>query len=284
MVRGPRNREKLKGYYEQYMATGVLDSNVNPEIAASWAKSRAYDPPTDRIHTENRLADEELALRRQKHATAIAYLQGLTDNLREFCKEYDISVLLLDEECVILKSYSMPFFQMTPGEIEGVRVGLKEIGTSSVSMAFALQTPFWVFGPEMWVQESHDSDACSSPVMLDGKLRYIVTVVGMDYRHMPQQEAVMAVLKTMVYGLENFLGLENRLTGGRGLPDAVALASGEGLKFPAGNTGRLKSSWKADKETFTRLWEMCGGNVTQLAEMLHVSRVTLYRYLKKYGL
>ena len=36
MVRGPRNREKLQGYYDLYMTTGQFDPNVNPEIAASW--------------------------------------------------------------------------------------------------------------------------------------------------------------------------------------------------------------------------------------------------------
>ena len=52
MVRGPRNREKLQGYYDLYMKTGQIDPNVNPEIAASWQKSREVNPPTDRIRTD----------------------------------------------------------------------------------------------------------------------------------------------------------------------------------------------------------------------------------------
>ena len=33
-----------------------------------------------------------------------------------------------------------------------------------------------------------------------------------------------------------------------------------------------------------KAWQAAGGNVSRLANLLNVSRVTLYRYLKKYGL
>ncbi|WP_312259262.1 helix-turn-helix domain-containing protein, partial [Megamonas funiformis] len=31
-------------------------------------------------------------------------------------------------------------------------------------------------------------------------------------------------------------------------------------------------------------WKAAGGNVSRLSNLLSVSRVTLYRYIKKYGL
>ncbi len=136
MVRGPRNRAKLNTYYDLYMETGKLDPNVNPEIGASWEKSRNFGAPTDRIHTDHRLPAADFAARQRLHSQAMEYLGQLTAGLRDFFKEYDISLLLLDDECVVLKSYTMPFYQLTPGEIEGVRVGVEEIGTSSVSLAY----------------------------------------------------------------------------------------------------------------------------------------------------
>lgn len=223
MIRGPRSREKLKAYYDLYIKTGRLDPNVNPEVAASWAKSRACGAPVDKIHTAHRLSREEFAARQKLHKEAIAYLRQLANSLRDFFKEYEISLLLLDDECVVLKSYTMPFYQMTPGEIEGVRVGVEEIGTSSVSMARDLQQPFWLFGPEMWVQDSHASDACSSPIFVDKKLRYIITMVGMDYQNMPQ-EAVMAVLKTLSYGLENYIQQLLRLKAQEAILDVIPFA------------------------------------------------------------
>jgi DNA-binding NtrC family response regulator len=39
-----------------------------------------------------------------------------------------------------------------------------------------------------------------------------------------------------------------------------------------------------DKDAFVAAWKAAGGNISKLAGMLDVSRVTLYRYLKKYNL
>lgn len=47
---------------------------------------------------------------------------------------------------------------------------------------------------------------------------------------------------------------------------------------------RPDNKWKEDKEVFVKAWQAAGGNVSRLANLLNVSRVTLYRYLKKYGL
>ena len=42
--------------------------------------------------------------------------------------------------------------------------------------------------------------------------------------------------------------------------------------------------WKTDREIFLRAWQAAGGHVSRLANLLDVSRVTLYRYLKKFQL
>jgi len=46
----------------------------------------------------------------------------------------------------------------------------------------------------------------------------------------------------------------------------------------------ISKAWKEDKTAFVDAWKAAGGNISRLANMLDVSRVTLYRYLKKYGL
>ena len=43
-------------------------------------------------------------------------------------------------------------------------------------------------------------------------------------------------------------------------------------------------AWKRDRSVFVEAWKACGGNISRLAANLEVSRVTLYRYLEKYGL
>ena len=61
-----------------------------------------------------------------------------------------------------------------------------------------------------------------------------------------------------------------------------AIIEAENVKLPGDKT--LERSWKYDKEAFIAVWKAAGGNISKLAIMLDVSRVTLYRYLKKYDL
>ncbi len=50
--------------------------------------------------------------------------------------------------------------------------------------------------------------------------------------------------------------------------------------------GNIKpdNKWKEDRDIFIRAWQSAGGNVSRLANLLGVSRVTLYRYMHKYGI
>ena len=61
-----------------------------------------------------------------------------------------------------------------------------------------------------------------------------------------------------------------------------SIIDAENIKLPGDKT--LEKSWKYDKDSFIAAWKSAGGNISKLANMLDVSRVTLYRYLKKYGL
>ena len=56
----------------------------------------------------------------------------------------------------------------------------------------------------------------------------------------------------------------------------------DNIKLPGDRA--MEKSWKHDKDAFIAAWKSAGGNISKLAGMLDVSRVTLYRYLKKYDL
>ena len=61
-----------------------------------------------------------------------------------------------------------------------------------------------------------------------------------------------------------------------------SIIEAEDVKMPVDKT--MEKSWKYDKDAFISVWKSAGGNISKLASMLDVSRVTLYRYLKKYDL
>ena len=223
MIREHRSREKLEGYYQKFVQGGTLNPNVHPWIAASWQKSRELGVPSDRMDTSHRLAPDAFHRLQAKHKNAIDYLAHLSDGIREFFQEYNLSLLLIDADCVVLKSYSLPFYQMTPGEIEGVRVGIEEVGTSSISVAYEHQTPFWMFGPEMWVAECQIGDACSAPVKVGGTCQYIITLVSMEQVQMPQ-DAVISLLLTMKSSLELHLAEAMRTKAEEAILDATPFA------------------------------------------------------------
>ena len=223
MIREHRSRGKLETYYRKFVKDGVLDPNVHPWVAASWQRSQALGVPSDRMDTSHRLAPEAFRALQAKHKNAIQYLSKLSEGIREFFQEYNLSLLLIDADCVVLKSYSLPFYQMTPGEIEGVRVGLEEVGTSSISVAYEHQTPFWMFGPEMWVEECQLGDACSAPVKISGTCAYIITLVSMEQVQLPQ-DAVISLLLTMKTALEAHLTEATRTRAEEAILDATPFA------------------------------------------------------------
>jgi transcriptional regulator of acetoin/glycerol metabolism len=61
-----------------------------------------------------------------------------------------------------------------------------------------------------------------------------------------------------------------------------SIIEAEDIKLPGDKA--MEKSWKTDEDAFIAAWKAAGGNISKLAGMLDVSRVTLYRYLKKYRL
>lgn len=223
MIRERRSRQKLESYYNRFIQEGEIDPNVHPWVAKSWIKSEELGAPADKMSTENRLSSEEFAELQRQHRPAIDYLANISTNVREFFQKYNISLLLVDSTCTVLRSYSMPFYQLTPGEIEGVKVGVKEIGTSSISIAYEHQSPFWLFGPEMWARDCQQSDACSAPIFVDGQLAYIITLVAVEQSDMPQ-DAIIAMLLTIKQSLEVYLQQFIRIKAQEAILDATPFA------------------------------------------------------------
>ncbi len=56
----------------------------------------------------------------------------------------------------------------------------RDIGASSVGIALTHQTPFFLYGPEIWIEDCHESDAATAPIMRDGQVRYLISMVVMD--------------------------------------------------------------------------------------------------------
>jgi len=223
MIRERRSKEKLMQYYRRFVEYGTLDANVHPWVAESWQRSKARGIPRDSLRPPVKLAKAELEERRAKHRAALDFLEGLYQEVRGHFNMYNLSLLLLDSECYALKNYALPFFQKSPGEVEGARLTEEDIGTSSIAIAYEHKTPFLVFGPEMWIEDGQAGDAGSAPIFLDGRLQYILTLVSTQQADLPSG-ALEALLLTIKYVMEHNLAMVTRLEAKHVILDAVPLA------------------------------------------------------------
>jgi len=223
MIRERRSKEKLQSYYEIFMQTGGVDPNVHPWVAESWRRSRDLKVPHRTLPVLSRLPKAELNDLKLKNKAAIEYLDGLVKEVHEHFSIFNLSLLLLDSHSFVLKNYALPFFQKTPGEVEGSRLAEEDIGTSSISIALEHKSPFLLFGPEMWIEDCQSGDACSAPIIVDGEVLYVVTLVAVQQPDLPYS-AIVSLVLSMKYALENYLLTLSRLEATHTILDAVPLA------------------------------------------------------------
>ncbi len=223
MIRERRNKEKLAQYYRRFIEEGVLDPNIHPWVAESWKRCLARGLAHEKMPKLVQLSREELAARRRKHEAALKFMDGIYEQCREHLNMHNLSMLLIDDESYVLKNYALPFFQRTMEDVQGARVSERDIGTSSISVAKEHKVPFLLFGPEMWIEECQTGDACSAPVIVDGRVQYIVSVFSIDQPDLPY-ESVIALLMSIRYSLEQFLSMHERLRASHVLLDALPMA------------------------------------------------------------
>ncbi|WP_425059333.1 Anaerobic nitric oxide reductase transcription regulator NorR [Sporomusa carbonis] len=223
MIRERRNKAKLEQYYNKFIDEGVIDPNVHPWIAESWQRSRELGVGRDVFNLNVKLSREELDKRRKRYSTAISFLDGLYDQIKEHFTTYNLSMLLLDQDLYVLKNYAMPFYQKTAGELEGARILEEDIGTSSIGIAYRHKAPFLMFGPEMWIKDCQNGDACSAPIIIDNQVKFIVTVVSVQQEELPYS-AMVAMVLSIKYAMEQHLALVSSLNAKHTILDAVPLA------------------------------------------------------------
>lgn len=211
MIRERRNKEKLAMYYKKFMEEGIVDPNVHPWVAESWQRCRAMNLPHETMPKINKLSKEEIIEHQKTHEYVVNFVDGLYEQCKQHFNVHNLSMLLVDESGYVIKNYAMPFFQRVIEDIQGMRVLEEDVGTSSISIAREHNTSFLMFGPEMWIKESHSGDACSAPVCVNGKLRYIIAFFSLDQKDLPY-DLLLSLLMTMKYSVEQHLVMLERWT------------------------------------------------------------------------
>lgn len=206
MIRERRNKEKLASYYKKFMEEGIIDPNVHPWVAESWQRCRAMNLPHETMPKINKLSREEIIEHQKTHEFIVKYVDGLYEQSKQHFNIHNLSMLLIDEGGYVIKNYALPFFQRVIEDIQGMRVLEEDVGTSSISIAREHNVPFLMFGPEMWIKDSHSGDACSAPIYVNGKIRYIISFFSLDQNDLPY-DLLLSLLMTMKYSIEQHLSM-----------------------------------------------------------------------------
>ncbi|MDQ0204695.1 sigma 54-interacting transcriptional regulator [Pectinatus haikarae] len=223
MIRQNRNRDKLVNYYNKFAESGEIDPNVHPWVAESWQKSRKFAITAEKFSDLAEMSKEELRVLQNHHKAAVEYMQDFTDGIRDFLQEYDLCLLLLDNECNILKNYSSPYNRLLSKKIEGANLKLENVGTFSANIAAKYKSMFWMFGPEIWLKAYHDCDTGAAPVCVCGETAYIITVLSRDYEKLPQ-DAVISLLMSIKTAMEIHLKQKMFLQAQEAILDATPFA------------------------------------------------------------
>lgn len=211
MIRERRNKEKLASYYKKFMEEGIVDPNVHPWVAESWQRCRALGLPHDTLPRINKLSKSEIEAHQKIHEFIVKYVDGLYEQSKQHFNIHNLSMLLIDENGYVIKNYALPFFQRVIEDIQGMRVLEEDVGTSSISVAREHNVPFLMFGPEMWIKDQHSGDACSAPICVNGKIRYIISFFSLDQTDLPY-DLLLSLLLTMKYSIEQHLSMLERWT------------------------------------------------------------------------
>lgn len=204
MIRERRNKEKLELYYKKFISEGVIDPNVHPWVAESWKRCKARKLATEVLSDIPRLSKAEREERIELNKIAVSFTDGLYDCSKQYLNNYNLHLTLIDDESYILKSYHMPFYSDILERIVGARVSERDMGTTSVSIAKEHKVPFLIFGPEQWVGSFQQADSCTAPIIVDGRLRYLISLFAIDQKDLPY-DLVVSLLLNLKYSLENYL-------------------------------------------------------------------------------
>lgn len=224
MIRENRSRNKLYGYYRKFVDEGIIDPNVHPWIAQSWEESRMQGISPNGGLQLKKVTRENLQLRQERHRKAIDYMTSLVADVREFFRKFRLTLLLLDEDNVVIRSFAQPLYLMNSDDtIEGAKMGQEDIGTSSIAVAARHKVPFWLYGPEVWIEECQEMDTCSAPVIVGGHRRYTLTV-NVNTPEVKPQEAVMAMLMMLRRALTDELNNNELIKAQEAILDATPFA------------------------------------------------------------
>lgn len=162
------DREMLRSAWEEFVATGRVSNGViRDEILESWGRCRScgLDPNSERIVTDLSEEDKERIQSDNRYLVDIArpFLEGLYD----LVKSLEMVVFLTGKDGFILGAIgegAIWEYCLSKNAMVGSSFNEKYIGTTSVSMALALDRPYQMMAEEHYNKMVHLATCAAAPI------------------------------------------------------------------------------------------------------------------------
>lgn len=224
MIRERRNKEKLEMYYNKFLNEDILDPNVHPWVSESWERCKNRNLKNKDFSNLPRLVDFEFVEQQEKNKEVIDFVEGLYECNKQCFINHNLNMLLIDEESYVLKSYILPVYNNLLGNLDGNRISERDIGTTSISIAKEHKVPFLLFGAENWLKALHSGDSFSVPIIVDGRLSYLINIFSLDKSELPY-DFIISLILSIKYSLEKYLALSEKNLAFTTLLDNLPLAA-----------------------------------------------------------
>ncbi|HEX3012135.1 MAG TPA: sigma-54-dependent Fis family transcriptional regulator [Syntrophomonadaceae bacterium] len=198
-----RDLSRIKKAWLKFVASGQLDgTEINPDIAASWIRSRRtgvdpYDGACKHILPEPALL--ELI---EKYRFIIDLARPFMTNLYRFVKGSGFIVMLTDNEGHVLETLGDAETLYQASGLNFVRGALwteEEVGTNAIGTALVLQRPIQTSEAEHFCQKHHAWTCSAAPIFDEtGKLLGILDVSGpSEMTHLHSLGMVVAAVEAI---------------------------------------------------------------------------------------
>lgn len=176
--------------WDAFMQNSVISSDVNPTIAQSWIRSKAYGIDPYRLNVFH-LSDEELAERREKRKVLLQYAGPIMNTLAKIGAGHISLMSLHDSE-----GYMLELNDQQRPEVSwrdecfrpGVRWREEDVGTNGIGLVLIEKRPIQIIGQEHYNYGQRNICCCAAPIMdSDGTLIGALNVcaqVGNFSQHM----------------------------------------------------------------------------------------------------
>lgn len=174
-------REKRLEQWNSFVDFGILLPGVNPMIAQSWIRSKAYgiNPRNPQVY---HLPDAELEKLRKKNRDMIRFAQPLMDKLLSLEKD-TVNVMSLHDKngyMLAIAHHDTPQGNWRENIFcPGVRWTEADVGTNGVGLALHMDEPVQIFGAEHYSYMQREIICSAAPIHnTDGTLIGVLNVSG----------------------------------------------------------------------------------------------------------